>query len=68
MVSESGGVRKLRRGMSGIGKSGSIRVISYFKKQDDAIRLLTICSKREKANIPTHVLRMIAEENKNVQS
>jgi hypothetical protein len=68
MVSETAGVRKLRQGMSGIGKSGCIWVIYYFKKQDDEICLLTIYNKSEKAKIATHILRKIAEEIKNVQS
>jgi hypothetical protein len=35
VVPGSGGVRKLRWAMSGAGKRGGVRVIYYFKKQDD---------------------------------
>jgi mRNA-degrading endonuclease RelE of RelBE toxin-antitoxin system len=66
VVPGSGGVRKLRWAMSGTGKSGGIRVIYYFKKQDDEIWLLTIYSKSETENIPAHILRKIAEEIQNV--
>jgi hypothetical protein len=66
VVSGSGGVRKLRWAMSGTGKSGGVRVIYYFKKQDDEIWLLTIYSKNETENIPAHILRKIAEEIQNV--
>jgi hypothetical protein len=64
VVPGSGGVRKIRWGMSGRGKSGGVRVIYYFKRQDDEIWLLTIYSKSEEENIPAHVLRQIAKEIK----
>ena len=66
VVPGSGGVRKLRWAMTGTGKSGGVRVIYYFKKQDDEIWLLTIYSKNETENIPAHILRKIAEEIQNV--
>ena len=66
IVRGSGGVRKIRWAMSGRGKSGGVRVIYYFKKQDDEIWLLTIYSKNEAASIPVHILRQIAKEIKNV--
>ena len=62
VVPGSGGVRKVRWAMSGKGKSGGVRVIYYFKRQDDEIWLLTIYSKNEVENIPAHVLRQIAKE------
>ena len=66
VVPGSGGVRKVRWAMSGRGKSGGLRVIYYFKKQDDEIWLLTIYSKNEVENIPAHILRQIAKEIENV--
>ena len=65
IVPGSGGVRKLRWGASGKGKSGGVRVIYYFKKQDDEIWLLTIYSKSEVENIPAHILRQIRKEIEN---
>ena len=62
VVPGSGGVRKVRWRMTGKGKSGGVRVIYYFKKQEAEIWLLTIYSKSEAENIPTHVLREIAKE------
>lgn len=56
----------LRWAVSGKGKSGGVRIIYYFKKQNDEIWLLTIYSKGERDNIPTHILRKIAKEIKNV--
>lgn len=65
IVPGSGGVRKARWAMAGRGKSGGVRVIYYFKRQADEIWLLTIYSKSEVKNIPSHVLREIAREIKN---
>ncbi len=65
IVPGSGGVRKLRWGASGKGKSVGVRVIYYFKKQDDEIWLLTIYSKSEMENIPVHILRQIRKEIEN---
>jgi hypothetical protein len=66
VVPGSGGVRKLRWAMARKGKSGGVRIIYYFKKQDEEIWLLTIYSKNEIENIPPHILRQIAEEFRNV--
>jgi len=66
VVPKSGGVRKVRWAMSGKGKSGGVRVIYFFKKQDSEIWLLTIYSKNEMENIPAHTLRQIAKEIENV--
>lgn len=62
VIPKSGGVRKVRWAISGKGKSGGVRVIYYFKRQDDEIWLLTIYSKSEVENIPAHILRQIAKE------
>jgi len=62
VVPGSGGIRKVRWAIAGKGKSGGVRVIYYFKKQEDEIWLLTIYSKSEVENIPAHVLRQIAKE------
>ena len=66
IVPGTGGVRKVRWAISGKGKSGGVRVIYYFKRQDDEIWLLTIYGKSEVENIPSHILREIAKEIGNV--
>jgi mRNA-degrading endonuclease RelE of RelBE toxin-antitoxin system len=66
VVRGSGGVRKVRWAIAGKGKSGGVRVIYYFRKQNDEIWLLTIYSKNEVESIPAHVLRQIAKEIENV--
>lgn len=65
LVRGSGGVRKVRWAPEGKGKSGGIRVMYYWKKSVKEIWLLTLYSKSEKATIPGHVLKKIAEEIEN---
>jgi mRNA-degrading endonuclease RelE of RelBE toxin-antitoxin system len=66
IIRGTGGVRKLRWGISGKGKRGGIRVIYYWKRREDEIWLLTVYGKSERETIPSHILRQIAEEIKNV--
>jgi len=66
VVPGSGGVRKVRWAMAGKSKSGGVRVIYFFKKNEDEIWLLTIYSKSEMENISAHILRQIAKDIENV--
>jgi len=66
IIPGTGGVRKLRWSMSGKGKKGGIRVIYYWKKQDNEIWMLTVYGKSEKSMIPNHIIKKIAEEIKDV--
>ncbi|MDZ7751729.1 MAG: type II toxin-antitoxin system RelE/ParE family toxin [Gammaproteobacteria bacterium] len=65
LIKGSGGVRKVRWATAGSGKSGGIRVIYYWKKSDHEIWMLTLYSKSERASIPGHTLKQIAEAIKN---
>lgn len=47
----TGGVRKLRWGRGGQGKSGGVRVIYYFHSEAMPLYLLTLFAKNERANI-----------------
>jgi len=58
----SGGLRKLRWGISGRGKRGGLRVIYYARIMQDEIWLLTLYPKNVAENIPSHVLRQIKKE------
>jgi len=62
VVRGSGGVRKLRWSSSGKGKSGGVRIIYYWKTAADEIWLLTVYAKNEKASLPGHILKQIAQE------
>ena len=64
IVSGSGGVRKLRWAVRGKGKSGGIRVIYYWKVNNNEIWFLTVYGKSERETIPAHILKQIAEEIK----
>jgi len=66
IVRGTGGVRKLRWALPGKGKSGGIRIIYYWKQQENEIWMLTVYSKSERETIPSHILRKIAEEIKDV--
>jgi hypothetical protein len=61
VVRGTGGVRKVRWAPSSQGKSGGIRAIYYWKKSDHEIWMLTLYSKSERATIPSHTLKQIAE-------
>lgn len=65
LIKGSGGVRKVRWAPAGSGKSGSIRAIYYWKKSDHEIWMLTLYGKSERASIPGHMLKQIAEAIKN---
>ncbi len=51
MLKGTGGIRKLRWRCGNRGKSGGIRVIYYFHNHNYPLFLLTVFSKKEKANI-----------------
>ncbi|WBA83145.1 transcriptional regulator [Endozoicomonas sp. GU-1] len=61
LIRGSGGVRKIRWAPDGKGKSGSIRVIYYWKKSDFEIWMLTLYRKSERESIPGHILKKVAE-------
>jgi len=65
LIKGSGGVRKVRWAPAGSGKSSGIRAIYYWKKSDHEIWMLTLYSKSERASIPGHTLKQIAEAIKN---
>ena len=60
----SGGMRKVRWAMAGRGKRGGVRVIYYWKRQDDEIWMVTLYAKNEASTIPGYMLKQIAEEIK----
>lgn len=51
LLEGTGGVRKLRWGRDGRGKSGGVRVIYYFHSEAMPLYLLTLFAKNERANL-----------------
>jgi len=62
LVRGTGGVRKVRWGIAGRGKSGGVRVIYYARTHQGEIWMLTIYAKNVTESIPANVLRQIREE------
>lgn len=51
LMEGTGGVRKLRWGRGGQGKSGGVRIIYYFHSEAMPLYLLTLFAKNERANL-----------------
>ena len=51
IIPETGGVRKLRWALAGMGKRGGARVIYYFHNQQLPVFLLSIYAKNKKENL-----------------
>ena len=51
LMEGTSGVRKLRWGRGGQGKSGGVRVIYYFHSEAMPLYLLTLFAKNERANL-----------------
>lgn len=56
----AGGVRKVRFGAKGKGKSGGVRVIYYFYDQDMPIYALLIYGKNERADLTPEQRKSVA--------
>lgn len=51
LIEGTGGIRKLRWGRGGRGKSGGVRVIYYYHSSEMPLYLLTLFAKNEQANL-----------------
>jgi mRNA-degrading endonuclease RelE of RelBE toxin-antitoxin system len=60
LIRGSGGIRKVRWGARGRGKSGGLRVIYYWASGAAQIYLLTVYGKSERSDIDQATLRQIA--------
>ena len=61
LMEGTGGVRKLRWGRSGRGKSGGVRVIYYFHSEAIPLYLLTLFAKNERADLSKSQRNELAE-------
>ena len=65
IIRGGGGIRKLRHALSGRGKSGGVRVIYYWLREDGQIYLLLIYPKSKKDTLTAQeiaVLRDLVKE------
>ena len=62
VVPGSGGCRKVRWTRPGTGTRGGVRVIYTTRLASGALVLLVLYAKSAAGNIPSHILRQIAEE------
>ena len=61
LMEGTGGVRKLRWGRGGQGKSGGVRVIYYFHDEAMPLYLLTLFAKGDRANLTKGERNELAE-------
>lgn len=59
IIKGSGGLRKIRWSMAGIGKRGGVRVIYYWAVQKSIILMLMIYSKNEQDDLSTDQLKVL---------
>jgi len=62
VVRGSGGVRKVRWGRRGTGKSGGVRVLYFARTEAGEIWMLLIYAKSSVDSIPGHILKTLKEE------
>ena len=59
VVPESGGIRKVRWGRAGSGKSGGVRVIYFMRAAESELVLLTLYAKAKTDNLTGPTLKEI---------
>lgn len=59
VISGSGGLRKIRSGFSGRGKSGGVRIIYYWIIKRDTILMLLVYPKNEQDNLTPSQLKIL---------
>jgi mRNA-degrading endonuclease RelE of RelBE toxin-antitoxin system len=59
VIRGSGGLRKIRGGISGRGKSGGVRIIYYWILKKDTILMLLVYPKNEQDNLTPSQLKIL---------
>ena len=62
VIPGSGGVRKMRWGVSGRGKRGGLRIIYFLRTRHGQVWMLTLYAKNVAENISARVLKQIKDE------
>ena len=62
VIPGSGGVRKMRWGVSGRGKRGGLRIIYFLRTRHGQVWMLTLYAKNVAENISARVLKEIKDE------
>jgi hypothetical protein len=62
LIKGTGGLRKVRWALPGRGKSGGMRVMTYYIKSDEEIWLLMAYTKAKFDNLPTDFLVALKKE------
>ncbi len=66
LVKDSGGIRKVRWGRKGHGKSSGVRILYFARLHSGEIWLLLIYAKSAVDSISGHILKALREEMENV--
>ncbi len=61
IVKSGGGIRKLRHTLPGVGKSGGVRVIYYWLRENGQIYMLLIYPKSKKDNLTDRETALLRE-------
>jgi hypothetical protein len=61
LLRDGGGIRKLRHALPGRGKSGGVRVIYYWQRDDGQIYMLLIYPKSKKDDLTARELALLRE-------
>lgn len=59
VIQGTGGLRKVRWGTKGKGKSGGVRIIYYWQVSESQIYLLTLYAKNEMADLSVNERKML---------
>ncbi len=59
LIRGSGGLRKIRFGISGRGKSGGVRVVYYWITKKEIILMLIVYPKNEQDNLTSEQLKLL---------
>lgn len=66
LIKNSGGIRKIRHALPNTGKSGGVRVIYYWVKEDATIYMLLVYPKSQKDDLTDNEISVLREIAKGI--